>query len=78
MDYKKLNLDVVENISKIKNEPNWMMEFRKKSFQKFEELENPNFGPTIHLNFDLITYYKRISDKIENDWNNVNKEAKET
>ena len=29
MDYKKLNLDVVENISKIKNEPNWMMEFRK-------------------------------------------------
>ena len=78
MDYKNLNLNVVEDISKIKNEPNWMTEFRKKAFKKFKELDNPHFGPSINLDFDLITYYKRISDKIENDWNKVDKEAKET
>ena len=78
MDYKNLNLNVVEDISKIKNEPNWMAEFRKKAFKKFKELDNPHFGPSINLDFDLITYYKRISDKIENDWNKVDKEAKET
>ena len=78
MDYKNLNLNVVEDISKIKNEPNWMTEFRKEAFKKFKELDNPHFGPSINLDFDLITYYKRISDKIENDWNKVDKEAKET
>lgn len=78
MEYKNLNEDIVKKISKIKKEPEWMTDFRVKSYQKFKELGNPNFGPEIHLNFDLITYYKRISDKIENDWTKVDKEAKET
>ncbi len=78
MEYKNLNEDIVKKISKIKKEPEWMTDFRVKSYQKFKELGNPNFGPEIHLNFDLITYYKRISDKIENDWSKVDKEAKET
>ncbi len=78
MEYKNLNEDIVKKISEIKKEPEWMTDFRVKSYQKFKELGNPNFGPEIHLNFDLITYYKRISDKIENDWSKVDKEAKET
>lgn len=78
MEYKNLNEDIVKKISRIKKEPEWMTDFRVKSYQKFKELGNPNFGPEIHLNFDLITYYKRISDKIENDWSKVDKEAKET
>ena len=78
MEYKNLNEDIVKKISEIKKEPEWMTDFRVKSYQKFKELRNPNFGPEIHLNFDLITYYKRISDKIENDWSKVDKEAKET
>ena len=78
MEYKNINEDIVKKISEIKKEPEWMTDFRVKSYQKFKELRNPNFGPEIHLNFDLITYYKRISDKIENDWSKVDKEAKET
>ena len=78
MEYKSLSEDIVKKISEIKKEPKWMTDFRVKSYQKFKELGNPTFGPEIHLNFDLITYYKRISDKIENDWTKVNKEAKET
>lgn len=78
MEYKSLNEDIVQKISEIKKEPQWMTDFRIKSYQKFKELGNPTFGPKIDLNFDLLTYYKRISDKIENDWNKVDKEAKET
>ena len=78
MEFKNLNIDVVEKISKLKNEPSWMTEFRKKSYLKFKELGNPTFGPKINLDFDLITYYKRITEKEENDWNKVNKEAKDT
>ena len=78
MEYKNLNEDIVQKISEIKKEPQWMTDFRIKSYQKFKELGNPTFGPKIDLNFDLITYYKRISDKVENDWNKVDKEAKET
>ena len=33
----------VEQISKIKNEPKWMTDFRIKSFKKFLELSNPNY-----------------------------------
>ena len=72
MEFKNLNIDVVEKISKLKNEPSWMTEFRKKSYLKFKELGNPTFGPKINLDFDLITYYKRITEKEENDWNKVN------
>lgn len=78
MEFKNLNIDVVEKISKLKNEPSWMTKFRKKSYLKFKELGNPTFGPKINLDFDLITYYKRITKKEESDWNKVNKEAKDT
>ena len=78
MEFKNLNIDVVEKISKLKKEPSWMTEFRKKSYLKFKELGNPTFGPKINLDFDLITYYKRITEKEESDWNKVNKEAKDT
>ena len=37
---------IVREISKIKHEPKWMTDFRKTSYEKFEELLNPSFGPT--------------------------------
>ena len=55
---KELNEQFVIDLSKKKNEPEWMLEFRLKSFKKFQELDNPDFGPTIDIDFDNITYYK--------------------
>ena len=49
-----LNLDVVKNISKIKNEPEWMRDFRLKSYGAFEKLPMPNFGPKILIVFIII------------------------
>ncbi len=78
MKKSSLNEEKVREISTIKKEPNWMTDFRLKSYQKFMELENPKFGPTLNIDFDIINYYKRISDQVENDWNKVDKDVKNT
>ena len=75
---EKFKVDKVKEISRIKGEPKWMEEFRVKAFEKFEELSNPKFGPEIKLNFDEINYYKKVQDKISNDWNDLPVPIKET
>lgn len=73
---KTLDIDKVEEISNIKKEPIWMKEFRINSYKKFMELKNPNFGPKLNIDFDIINYYKKVSDKIYNDWNSIDKNIK--
>lgn len=60
---KGISLDVVKNISEIKGEPNWMKEFRMESYKFFEKCMMPSFGPELNIDFNNITYYKRISNK---------------
>ena len=69
---KGLTEETVRQISKYKNEPDWMLEFRLKSFKKFKELDQPSFGPKLDIDFDNITYYKGGIEKLTNDWNRVN------
>ena len=52
MKKKGINKTKVIEISKIKNEPKWMRDFRVKSYECFEELCNPSFGPELKINFD--------------------------
>ena len=40
----KLTKEVVEKISSIKGEPEWMLDFRLKSLDAFLKSSNPNFG----------------------------------
>lgn len=75
---KSLNKEKVKEISKIKKEPIWMTNFRLKAYQKFIELDNPKFGPKLELNFDIINYYKKISEEVQNDWDKVDRDVKET
>ena len=74
---KGLNENIVVEISKIKKEPKWMKEFRIDSYKKFEELSNPSFGPELKINFDDITYYKKIGES-QSDWNKVPSDIKDT
>jgi Fe-S cluster assembly protein SufB len=69
---KELNEQFVIDLSKKKNEPEWMLEFRLKSFKKFKELDQPSFGPKLDIDFDNITYYKGGVEKLTNDWSRVN------
>ena len=74
---KGINKSRVIEISKIKNEPKWMRDFRVSSYLKFEELLNPSFGPELQINFDDITYYKKVGNS-QNDWDKVPKDIKDT
>lgn len=69
---KELNEQFIIDLSKKKNEPEWMLEFRLKSYAKFKELDQPNFGPELDIDFGNITYYKSVEEKLTNDWKKVN------
>jgi Fe-S cluster assembly protein SufB len=73
----KLTESYIKKISKLKNEPSWMTDFRIKSFNKFLELDNPDFGPKLDINFDEINYYKKVGEETD-DWNKVDKNIKQT
>ena len=75
---KGINKNVVEAISKQKKEPSWMKNFRLKSYEAFENISNPNFGPLLNIDYDDITYYKKVGEKVEDNWDNVPKDARET
>ena len=75
---KSIDEDKVREISKIKNEPEWMTEFRVNAYKKFVELSNPTFGPKLSIDFDMIHYYKKMTDEITNDWDLVDHDIKET
>ncbi len=68
----KLTKEIVKEISKIKNEPEWMTEFRLKAFEFFDKAENPKWGPDILVDFDSITYYKKRENELTNDWEKIN------
>lgn len=76
---KGLNQQIVSEISKIKNEPKWMKEFREKSYDYFVNSPLPKFGPDLRfLDFDSYTYYIRPSDRQEKTWDKVPETIKNT
>ena len=76
---KGLNEEVVRTISKIKKEPEWMTEFRVKSFHQFEAMPMPEWGPDLsEIDFQDFTYYKRVSQEAEKSWDDVPEEVKNT
>ncbi|VEU80335.1 Fe-S cluster assembly protein SufB [Haploplasma axanthum] len=76
---KGINEDIVKQISEIKKEPKWMLDFRLESYKKFVEIKNPDWGPDLSfINFDEFTYYIKPSDKAEHNWDDVPEKIKET
>ncbi len=75
---KGLDKEKVSEISKLKNEPEWMMKYRLESYDIFKSKKMPNWGPKIDINLNNITYYKKVFDKVENSWDNVDKDVKDT
>lgn len=75
---KKIDENFVVNLSKLKKEPDWMLNFRLKALKEFKRLDNPNFGPKLDIDFDNIVYYKENKDKMTDDWNKVNQDVRGT
>ncbi|QIK70426.1 Fe-S cluster assembly protein SufB [Erysipelothrix sp. HDW6C] len=69
---KGLNEDVVREISRIKNEPEWMLEHRLRAYRYFKEAPMPTWGADLtEINFDDYIYYLRASDRTETAWDDV-------
>ena len=76
---KGLSEEVIRTISKLKNEPEWMLEFRLKSYKAFLEKENPTWGPDLsEIDFNDYTYFIRSSEKTESSWDEVPEAFKDT
>lgn len=76
---KGLTEDTVREISRIKGEPEFMLDFRLKSLKEFFQHHQPGYGPALDwINFQDYTYYTRVSDKIATDWKEVPEEVKNT
>jgi len=58
MEIKGIDREKVEEISNIKKEDSWIRDFRLNSYEKFEKIGMPEFGPKVDLDFSEIIYYK--------------------
>jgi len=76
---KGLTEDIVREISSIKDEPQWMLDFRLAAYRIFKEKADPGWGPDLSgLDFDSITYYKKPSERSERSWEDVPENIKNT
>ena len=76
---KGLTKEIVEEISRMKDEPQWMLDFRLKSLELFYKMPMPQWGGELKdLDFDSITYYVKPSEKQGKTWEEVPEEIKTT
>ena len=76
---KGLSREIVEEISKRKNEPDWMLEIRLKALEMYEKLELPTWGPDLsELKMDEIATYVKPKTNLNSSWEDVPDEIKNT
>ena len=74
-----LTPEIVEKISKEKNDPVWMQNFRLQSLQIYNEMKVPDWGPSIEgLDMDNIVTYVRPTTGMKGKWSEVPKDIKDT
>jgi len=76
---KGLSKETIEEISRIKNEPEWMLKFRLDAYETFLKLPMPKWGADISsIDFNKIYYYARPTDKKGKSWDEVPEKIKNT
>ncbi len=76
---KGLSRETIEEISRIKNEPEWMLKFRLNAYETFLKLPIPRWGADLSsIDFNNIYYYARPTDKKGKSWDEVPEKIKNT
>ena len=76
---KGLNREIVEEISKRKKEPDWMLDIRLKALEMYNKLELPTWGPDLsELKMDEIATYVKPKANLNNSWDDVPEDIKNT
>lgn len=74
-----LSEEIILQISKEKNDPEWMKELRLKSLKLYNEMDLPDWGPSLKdLDIDHIATYVRKNAKLADNWDDVPAEVKDT
>ena len=76
---KGLSKDTVREISKLKDEPEWMLDFRLRAYDVFMKKPMPQWGGDLNkIDFQNIYYYAKASEKTEKNWDDVPENVKNT
>jgi Fe-S cluster assembly protein SufB len=75
---KGIDAEIVQQISEMKGEPEWMRDFRLESLKIFESKPTPKWGGNLSLNFQDIYYYLKPTDHQGRTWDDVPQEIKDT
>ncbi len=74
-----LTADIVERVSKEKDDPEWMRQFRLKSLELYNQQSVPDWGPNIDaLDIDKIATYVRSKSDMKGKWEDVPEDIKNT
>ncbi|MBQ1850654.1 MAG: Fe-S cluster assembly protein SufB [Lachnospiraceae bacterium] len=75
-----LTEDIIRQISKEKNDPDWMLEFRLQSLKVFEHTPMTTWGPSIEgLDLEnIVTYVRPNTERMHAKWDEVPENIKET
>ncbi|NOZ50625.1 MAG: Fe-S cluster assembly protein SufB [Chloroflexi bacterium] len=76
---KGLDHDIIDQISDMKGEPDWMRQFRHKALNIFLSKPMPNWGPDLSgIDYDDIYFYIKPTDHTGESWDDVPENIKET
>jgi Fe-S cluster assembly protein SufB len=74
-----LTRETVEEISRFKNEPEWMLQFRLRAYDHFVKRPMPSWSDGLdEIDFDKIVYYRKPSEREEKSWDDVPDQIKAT
>ena len=76
---KGLTPEIIKEISKQKNDPDWMRDIRLKALETYNKLDLPTWGPDLsELNMDEIATYVRPKTKLNTSWEDVPEDIRNT
>jgi len=76
---KGLNEEILREMSWLRGEPEWMLDFRLKSLQRFRHRPMPSWGGDMTgIDFDDIYYYIKPSERVADVWEDVPEAIKGT
>jgi Fe-S cluster assembly protein SufB len=74
-----LSRETVEEISRFKGEPDWMLQFRLRAYEHFLKRPMPAWGGDLsRIDFAKIYYYRKPSEREEKSWDDVPEQIKAT
>ncbi len=74
-----LTPEIIDKLSKEKDDPVWMQQFRLESLQIYNEMPVPDWGPSlVGLDIEHIATYVRPKTDMKNDWKDVPQDIKDT